>query len=282
MTLDVAGVLCQDLNRPANVLVVVSLDVYRPVISQRNTERYPTERCSELCHESSLAPVVIAATGADGATVTDDANTRTRICAFQIVKALRVNSIPFHTGYKLDTSRQLDRTTAFAALTATLALATADTSAALEVVAAIATLSLATAAITTATFPVNIVFLYTATTTLHAAINSDNHVRIDRTQTTYMDTGRIATLRLHVEGPHFNPPPIAPPHTPSKPMPQHTLTSAMNSSVTLNTLNLNTPITQTLPGGTRLDSSIQNKRQLLFACKLTFNYTSRVECRKRN
>ena len=279
MTLDVAGVLCQDLNRPANVLVVVSLDVYRPVISQRNTERYPTERCSELCHESSLAPVVIAATGADGATVTDDANTRTRICAFQIVKALRVNSIPFHTGYKLDTSRQLDRTTAFAALTATLALATADTSAALEVVAAIATLSLATAAITTATFPVNIVFLYTATTTLHAAINSDNHVRIDRTQTTYMDTGRIATLRLHVEGPHFNPPPIAPPHTPSKPMPQHTLTSAMNSSVTLNTLNSNTPITQTLPGGTRLDSSIQNIRQLLFACKLTFNYTSRVDCR---
>jgi hypothetical protein len=39
MTPDVAGVLCQDLNRPANVLVVVSLDEYRPVISPNESPK---------------------------------------------------------------------------------------------------------------------------------------------------------------------------------------------------------------------------------------------------
>ena len=39
MTSDVAGVLCQDLNLPANVRSAVSLDEYCPVISQRITER---------------------------------------------------------------------------------------------------------------------------------------------------------------------------------------------------------------------------------------------------
>ena len=63
MELDVAGVPCQDLNRPVHIRSVVSLDEHRHVISQRITERYPTERCPELRPEPSIAAAAFAVTG---------------------------------------------------------------------------------------------------------------------------------------------------------------------------------------------------------------------------
>ena len=92
MTSDVAGVLCQDLNPPANVRSAVSLDEYCPVISQRITERYPTEKCSELRPEPSIAAAVLAVTGPAGVPIADDADVGIRIRAFESVYALLVTS----------------------------------------------------------------------------------------------------------------------------------------------------------------------------------------------
>lgn len=288
MVPDVAGEPCQDLNRPANVLVVVSLDEFRPVISQRITERYPTERCPELRPEPSIAAAVFAVTGAAGATITNDADADIRIRTFQNVHTLLVTSFSSYTGFKLDTSRQLGRTKATAALTATLAFATADTSVALDVVAAIATLSLATAAIITATFPVKTVFLNptnAATTTLHAVANFAHHVRIERNPKTDTNTERMVTPSVRGAGPHSNSTAQAQPHAPIALLPPHTIVTAGHEFVTLNTLNSKTQIIHTLPGGPRLDSSIQNKRRSLFTRIVRdFNYTltTFAECSRKS
>ena len=94
MTSDVAGVLCQDLNPPANVRSAVSLDEYCPVISQRITERYPTEKCSELRPEPSIAAAVLAVTGPAGVPIADDADVGIRIRAFESVYALLATVTP--------------------------------------------------------------------------------------------------------------------------------------------------------------------------------------------
>jgi hypothetical protein len=265
---DVAGEPRQDLNRPANSRRGVSLDEYRPVISNHTTERCtvpPHAACGALASSSFALPLSspsetplhlgVAAHYGDQTSLSGHGHTLSKFTTTAATLA------------KPDTIGEPAATIATALAPATLAPAVvsavaSDTSALADTTTTTASPP-AIAIPAKATSSVDLVHLNpinAATTALQVAVNCNSQARIDRLRNTHTNTERMVTPRIRGAGLHSNPTAQPPPHASSAFLPDD------HEPETPHTRNSTTPITHPFLDETRLNGNFLNKRHALFTC----------------